>query len=248
MDNGKEAWRFPISQPKKQESLNKIDMALRQKKIRYYPSFTECILGQLRFQSISYWMIQGGILILALLMIACLNRQGADEKVSVLVCSLFMAFAGNICLSGVGRLFSWHMAELEQTLYLNLKQMVCIQMLAAGMIDFVVLTLIVLFCGSRFDGGIGVYLLYLLVPFLWSDILYLHMLTALRGGMRGYRQLSAAVICGILAVFPSFFEDAYHFAFLPVWGVLAILGAGVLFMEVYRLIGKIEGGDGLCLS
>lgn len=243
-----EVWKFSVNQLKKQECLAEIDKAVQQKKIRYYPSFLNGIWEQLRFQSISYWGLQAGVLFMALLLIAYLNRHGTAEKASITVCSLFMVFAGNICLSGVGRLFSWHMAELEQTLYLNLKQMVCIQMLAAGIMDLLVLALIVVFCGSRYDGGTGIYLLYLLVPFLWSDILYLHMLTIFRGGMRGYRQLSAAVICGILAVLPSLFEDAYYLACLPAWVGFALLGAGILAMEIRRLLGKIEGGDGLCLN
>lgn len=241
-------WRFPVNQLIKQRSLSVINQAVQQKKVRYSPSFFTCILHQLRFQSGGYWLLQGGMLFMALLLSAYLNKQGAEGSVSITACSLFIVFAGNICLSGVGRLFSWHMAELEQTLYLNLKQLVCIQMMVAGVIDFIALALIVILCGSRYDGGMGVYLLYLIVPFLWSDILYFHMLTAFRGGMRGYRQVSLGVICGIMAAFPALFEEAYHQAYLPMWGILAVLGAGTLVLEIRRLLGKIEGGAGLCLN
>lgn len=256
MDNGKQnretymdaAWKFPVNQRKKQENLCEISRAVQQKKIKYYPSFSNCIRKQLRFQPGLHWALQGGILLAAVLLTMYLNDKGAEGSMSVTVCSLFLVFAGNICLSGVGRLFSWHMAELEQTLYLNLKQMVCIQMLAGGIIDFAVLALIVMIGGSKYDGGTGVYLLYLLVPFLWSDILYLHMLTVFRGGLRGYRQLTAGMLCGILTVFPAFLENAYHLEYLPVWGLLAAAGAGVLVLEIRRLLGKIEGGEVLCLN
>lgn len=256
MDSGKQEkeipvdimWRFPVSKRKKQENLLEISRAVQRKKIRYYPSFSSCILKQLRFQSGQHWVLQGGILLAAILLTHYLNYKEAEENISIAVCSLFMVLAGNICLSGVARLFSWHMAELEQTLYLNLKQMVCIQMLLAGMIDSIVLALIVIMGKNQCNGGAGVYLLYLLVPFLWSDLLYLRLLMIFRGGMRGYRQLAAGFICGALAVFPVLLEDAYHLTYLPVWGILAILGAGGLVMEIHRMLGKIDGGEVLCLN
>lgn len=241
-------WEVPVNQSKKQECLLGISRAVQQKKIRYYPSFSGCILKQLRFQSGQYWLINGSILLAAILLTYYLNYKGAEGGMSIAVCSLFMVLAGNICLSGVIRLFSWHMAELEQTLYLNLKQMVCIHMLAAGIMDSIVLALIVLITGTQYDGGAGVYLLYLLVPFLWSDVVYLHLLTVFRGGMRGYRQLAAGFICGILALFPVMLENAYHLDYVPVWGIFAICGTGGLIMEIRRMLGKLEGGEGLCLN
>lgn len=235
-------WRFPIDESKKQKSLSKISQAVYQKKVRYSPSFIACIIEQLRYQSWRYWGLQGGVLLLAVLLMAYLNKSG-EKGISIAICSLFMVLSGNICLSGMGRLFSWNMAELEQTLYLNLKQMVCIHLLVAGVLDVVVLVIIATFSRGLFERETGAYLLYLLVPFLWSDILYLRMLTVFRGGMGEYRQLSAGIICGILAVFPSFFEKAYHPAYLPVWGVLVIIEAGILILVIRRLIGKIEGGE-----
>lgn len=249
MSSGKKkSWRFEIDETRKQEGLIQIKRAVQEKKVRYYPSFLACLIEQLRYQTWSFWVLQGGMLVLALVLIRYLNLPGGDGEASITVCSLFMVLTGNVCLSGVSRLFSWHMAELEQTLYLNLRQMVSIQMLLAGMIDLAVLGLLVIFCGGRSGAGTGAYLLYMLVPFIWSDILYLHMLTAMRGGLRGYRQLSAGILSGLLAVFPVFVEESYHLEYLMVWGIAAAAGMGVLILEIRRLFGKIEGGEGLCLN
>lgn len=249
MGSGKEKlWRFEIDENRKQEGLKKISSAVQEKKVRYYPSFLSCLTEQLRYQTWSFWAMQGSLLMLAFVLIRYLNKAGSEEGFFITVCSVFMVLTGNVCLSGTGRLFSWHMAELEQTLYLNLKQMVSIQMLLAGIMDLLVLSLFVIFCGGRYDTGTAAYLLYMLVPFLWSDILYLHMLTALRGGMRGYRQLSVGLISAVLAVSPVLLEDSYRPEYLTVWGIIAAIGIGVLIFEVRRLLGKIEGGEGLCLN
>ena len=212
-----EAWRFQLDESKKNRSLAVIRQAAETKQIRQYPSFRENLWNQFCFLPWKCRAAQGGMLLAAMLLAGWLNSQHADGRDSIIVCSVFLVFAGNICLSGVARLFSWHMAELEQTLYLNLKQMVCIRMLEAGILDLVILSLLAGMTGRLNSLGTGAYLLYMLVPFLWSDVLYLHMLTAFRNGAAGYRQISAGILCGLLAFFPVFFEHAYEAAYLPWW-------------------------------
>ena len=194
-----EAWRFQLDESKKNRSLAVIRQAAETKQIRQYPSFRENLWNQFCFLPWKCRAAQGGMLLAAMLLAGWLNSQHADGRDSIIVCSVFLVFAGNICLSGVARLFSWHMAELEQTLYLNLKQMVCIRMLEAGILDLVILSLLAGMTGRLNSLGTGAYLLYMLVPFLWSDVLYLHMLTAFRNGAAGYRQISAGILCGLLA-------------------------------------------------
>lgn len=241
-------WRFPIDEAEKEKGLAVIRHAAEKKQLRYYPSFWEKLWNQFRFQSWKYRVSQGAVLLAAMLLAAYLNERNMAGTESVVVCSVFLVFAGNICLSGVGRLFSWHMAELEQTLYLNLKQMVCIGMLEAGIVDLMVLGLLTGFMGGMSQVGTGVCLLYMLVPFLWSDILYLHMLTALRNTQSGYWQLAAGIFCGLLALFPAIWEEAYNTDVLHLWGIGAVVGVLLLAAEIYRILGKIEGGDSLCLN
>lgn len=242
-----EAWRFPLDESKKENSLAAIRQAAETKQLRRYPSFAANLWNQFRFQPWKNRGAQGAVLLSALLLSAWLNQKQIAGTDFITVCSVFLVFAGNICLSGVARLFSWHMAELEQTLYLNLKQMVCIQMLEAGILDLVILSLLAGMTGRLNSAGTGAYLLYMLVPFLWSDVLYLHMLTAFRNGSAGYR-FSAGVLCGLLSLSPALFEHAYEAVNLPWWRVSGVAGVLLLAAEIYRILGKIEGGDSLCLN
>ncbi len=243
-----EAWRFPMDESKKENSLAAIRRAAEEKQIRRYPSFAANLWNQFRFQSWKRRGVQGAVLLSAMLLSVWLNQKQLVGTDSITVCSVFLVFAGNICLNGVARLFSWHMAELEQTLYLNLKQMVCIRMLEAGILDLVILGILTGLTGRLNSVGTGVCLLYMLVPFLWSDVLYLHMLTAFRNGLAGYRQISAGILCGLLALFPVMLEDAYEAAALPWWRAFGLAGALLLGAEIYGILGKIEGGDSLCLN
>lgn len=241
-------WRFPLDEDAKEKSLAAIQRAAKEKHLRYHPSFRAKLWNQFRFQSWKCRASKGAVLLLAMLLAFWLNQKDVPYFKSIAACSVFLVFAGNLCLSGLGRLFSWHMAELEQTLYLNLKQMVCIGMLEAGIVDLAVLGFLAASTVARGQTSAYACLLYMLVPFLWSDILYLHMLTAMRSSQNEYLQLAAGIVCGLLSLFPLVWENPYQADYLPFWCGAAITGVLLLAAQIYRILGKIEGGDGLCLN
>ena len=86
----------------------------------------------------------------------------------------------------------------------------------------------------------------MLVPFLWSDALYLHMLTSLRSSASSFRSLALGLLCGTLTLFPVLWENIYLPQYLIVWQILAAAGLFLLIAEIYRLLGRIETGDSIC--
>ena len=113
-------YKFPLDEAKKAESLSAIRIEAARKRIRHYPAFGEQLWNQIRFHSWKHWILQGVLLLAAILLVLILRRQHTDDTETLAACSVFLVVAGNILLSHVANLFSWHMAELEQTLYLNL--------------------------------------------------------------------------------------------------------------------------------
>ncbi len=241
-------WRFPLDAQKKTQSLAVIRQEAACKSIRYYPTFLEHVWNQIRFQPITHWLLQGSLLLTAMLLALYLRRTSRGGPEMLTVCSVFIVFAGNICLSQIARLFSWHMAELEQTLYLNLRQMICIRMLEAGIANLIILVLFILIAGGVDTLGISVSLIYMAVPFLWSDILYLHMLSHLRSIFSGFRSFALGLLCGIISLLPVLWEPVYQPEYLIIWQILAALGTLLLIAEIAKLLEKINQGDTICVN
>lgn len=241
-------WRFPVDERRREESLAELRQEIIKKRIRYYPSFPETVWNQMRFQPWTHWAVEGGILLLSMLLVFYLPENIETEREVLTICSVFFVFAGNSALSGIARLFSRHMAELEQTLYLNLKQMVCIRMLEAGIFALVIMGLLLGIATGESAAGTGICLLYMLVPFLWSDVFYLHMLGFFRNAASGFRSFAMGLICGLLACLPLTGENVYALKYRPIWLFLAAAGAALLAMEIRRILGKIEGGESICLN
>lgn len=249
MENRNNMWRFPIDESRKREGLAEIRQQVMSKRVRFYPSFFQSIWNQMRYQPWSHWVLEGGLLLLCMLFIFYLQgKNRADEHEMLAAASVFFVFAGNIVLSSTARLFSWHMAELEQTLYLNLKQMVCIRMMEAGIMSVLVLGLLLSMVGEESPKGAFMCLVYMLVPFLWSNAFYLHMLGFFRNVASGFRSLVSGLICGMLSCFPLMWEDVYAPEYRQAWYLLAAAGAVLVALEFRRILEKIEGGDSICLN
>lgn len=241
-------WEIPIDEKKKAEGMAVIHREVTEKKIRHYPSFPEHIWTQMWFRPKIYWMLEGGVLPLAMALLFWLTKNNVKADEMIRICSVFFVFAGNIALSSISCLFSFHMAELEQTLYLNLKQMVCIRMLEAGIFDLAVMGVFMSMAGGENQMETGMYMIYMLVPFLWSDVLYLHMLGFFRNAAYGLRNFASGFVCGILACFPVIWEDSYIFSYRRIWIFMAAAGTVLLIMEIRRMLGRIEEGDSVCLD
>lgn len=233
-------WKFPLDQHKKTESLSVIQKEVQQTRIQKRPSFVYHIWNLLRFHTWEHWVLTAGVLLAAVMLAFRYSSGGADEAIPV--CSVFFVFAGNLCLSSVAHLFSWHMAELEKTLYLNLKQMVCIRLFEAGAVNLAILALFAGIPSAGPETGRICRLLFLLAPFLWSDAFYLHMLMHLRSAFSGFRQLSSGIFCGICALLPAFLKNAYAPAYVPAWGIFSAAGLLFLAAEIYSVSLKIDTG------
>ena len=248
LENTEIIWRFPLNEQKKEENLKTIRQAVLHKRIRKFPSFWEIVWCQMHFQSWRHWIVQGGVLLTAFLFTYMLQKRKFGENDSLAACSVFLVFAGNFCLNGVARLFSRNMAELEQTLYLNLKQMVCIRMVEAGLVDLGILALFVGTMGRGLESGFWGSLFYMSVPFLWSAVLYLHMLRISRSRFSVFWQFAVGMLCGVMSFFPACIAQAYEPKYMQIWQSLCIIGVLLLVVEVSGIFGNIERGDNLCLS
>lgn len=235
-----------IDQDKKKVNLAEIGRAAKQKKIRQYPSFARNMLVQLRYRPAAVWAAEGICLGAAFFLSMGVRRMTGPQIFTA--CAVFLVLAGNLGLAGLGRLFSRNMAELEQTLYFNLKQMTAIQMVFGGVLDMLVFLVFVLILGPDGTERTAEFVLYLLVPFVWADAWALRVFTEIRGNSPGFRQMGIVLISVTAASAPLFVPDLYRQMFLPFWGGALAVGAVVLGLAVRRIFSVIEGREELCLN
>lgn len=231
---------------KKQESLKFIHDHIELKRIRNTPSFAELFEIQLQYISPVFWLLQGGLLLLLLLFLYRWSEQSADLEDYLWWSSIAAAWMGMLSHGLLGKHFFNRMAELEQSCYINLTQMWIIRMILTTGVDIVILTMFSGGIASRTDTFFGRIAVYLLVPFMLSNVCCLLMISMLRGSRGKFAMAVLGMVTALIAVSPSVFPDAYTAAYLWVWFCLLFFGAAVFAGQVRNCYGRMMRGDMIC--
>ncbi|MCM1541109.1 MAG: hypothetical protein NC121_07600 [Blautia sp.] len=233
---------------KKQISLLEIQNVIESRKIRNIPSFGELLQIQLQYISPMFWALQGGLLALMALFLHWLSKQGAELADYLWWSSIGAAWMGVLSNGVLGKHFSNRMAELEQSCYINLSQMWTIRMLLITGVDIVILAVFSGGIAVRTDTFFGRIAVYLLVPFVLSNICCLSLVSALRGGRGKYTMTVLALLTALSAISPAIFPDMYAAAYLWVWFCLLLSGVAVFAAQVRSCYGRMIRGDLICLN
>lgn len=231
---------------RKKESLILIQNCIKAKKIRNTPSPGELLWIQIQYISPAFWVCQGGLLLLLNLILYRLPGQKAELTDYLWWSSIAAAWMGVLSNGVLGKHFSSRMAELEQSCYINLSQMWTIRMVLTTGVDICILTVFSGGIAARTDTFFGRVAMYLLVPFMLSNVCCLLMISALRGGRGKYTLGALAVIMALLAMSPSVFPKAYTTAYLWVWFCLLVLGAAVFAGQIRSCYSRMIRGEMIC--
>lgn len=231
---------------RKEQALEAIRREAAQKKIQSAPACWDIVIIELKYISPLFWILQGAFLIALLFLLekTYLNNGALPDYLQW--ASIAAAWLGVLIYSNFGRHFFRGMAELEQSCYFNLSQIWAVKMALAGTVDILILSLC---CGriSRLTKTpFFQVILYLLVPFVLSNICCLLFFTALRGGKSRYGQLVRAFLAGLIALVPAVIPRIYEVDFLWVWLLMLFAGMAVLAWQIVLMYEKIERGEVLC--
>lgn len=231
---------------KKQAALEAVRRETEKKKVRYTPSFPEVVGIQLQYMSPVFWGTQGAVLAAVLLLLCgtALRQGGLTDY--LWWGSMAAAWMGQMACGELVRHLAGGMAELEQSCYINLPQMWTIRMILAGSVDMLILCI----CCGGIAWNTGSSLLqvglYLLVPFVLSNLCGFTLLEIMRGSWGRYGQAASAVWIAVLALVPGVAPVLYGTGFLWLWVTALVLGAVLLAGELRRCYRKIERGEAVC--
>lgn len=235
------------SKTQRSQSLNTIKTAAAGKTFHRTPSFRELLCTQLQYISPSFWLLQGSFVVLLIVILNQIDLTRRNLTDYLYWISVLAAWMGTAVCSSLDRHFSRRMAELEQSCYLNITQMWTVKMILSGCMDIIML---VFCCGKiALDTALpfGQVCVYVLVPFVLSNLYCLFMLTALRFGRLRYGlpilAFSAGVGAVLLTKLPPIF---YTLSFLWIWCILLAAGTILLFCQIKRINKKIWKGEMLC--
>lgn len=238
--------QIEIDPEKKQQVLQQIRNAAEKKKTRYVPSWWNILYGQLKYTSKLCLTGQFGLLLMITLLLGYFQKQGAPLEDYLGLASAASAFSGIFLILELSRSENFGMAELEQTCYLNMKQIWSMKMVLFGAMDIVVLSVLTGKIAAQFCGNTAVIGIYLLVPFVIANAGYLLIFSWIRGKEKLYVQSGLAAAVSILSGLLSVQKEWYDMRYIGIWAVILVVSAVVLAVEILRMYGRIGRGELIC--
>lgn len=230
--------RIIIDESFRQETIRCIKIKLEEQSVLTIENKRQLLKYQIHYMDktilIAHLMICLGILFFG----SCQQW----EQLSMIVSGAL----GALSLLEVGNLFFSRVAELGESCYFNVRQLIAFQMAYSGVISLVTLLLTTFSASLKYQLDIMKTGLYILVPFVFTEGICMAVMS-MGIGRRNLLPLIAAGIFSalfwsVLATIPSLYEASA----LVFWGVALIAGIGILAIQVRRFFIALDKGEIIC--
>lgn len=237
-----------INEERKSQTLQMLKTTIAQMPETYRPTWYGIFRSQLKY--ISGYCLGGQLLCLALsvLLFACFQKIGMDAPAYLGAASVISSCIGVFLMLELSRCKSQHMLELEQTCYLGLKQIWCVKMIVFSCLDVLFLAFLAAGVAGHAACGLCQTLVYLLVPFVSSNVLQLMAFTLLWGQRNEYLQMAAAALAAMASAIPLAFPRLYTEAYFGFWIAALLIAGACLVWEIAALCRSLEEDGGICLQ
>lgn len=241
-----------VDEKRKEETWSLLRKEIYKKKTGIVHSRKKMLIQQLRYMNKSMLGVHMAFCILSVLFMSILRgynlMSGMEEKDILWLSIIVSGILGVVSNLGVGHVFYSGIAELSESCYFNVRQMVAFQLFLSGVISLAVLTVDILFIGTWCKIHLLRVGLYVFVPYLLTECCCLTAVLTETGRKNSYLLAAAGVfgiLCsGLLFIIP----DLYEMTALTVWGVAFIIGLVLSVIQIRMLFRGIEKGEILCTN
>ena len=237
-----------IDEERKKETLLFLQKQITDKPIGILSSRIHIFLNQIRYMDKSTTWVHSAICIVLLLIMMFFSRYGVEKENIILISMILSGILGVVTIAEVSRIFFSGIAELSESCYFNVKQIVAFQMLISGIINLTVLFIGILFVGSRWQIHLLQIGLYLLVPFVMAQCCCLRVLLTEAGRRSSFLLVMVGAFLVVFYMILASIPSLYLVASLTLWGIAFLIGLLLMGMQIKALFQGIEKGDILCMN
>lgn len=237
-----------IDEKKKAETMAVLQKQIAEKQIGILHSRKLIIKGQIRYMDKSVIVIHTLLCMILLAAGVMMSHQGASKEEMILYSMLLSGIMGIASIVQTGRIFSSGIAELSESCYFNIKQIVAFHMVLSGIINLTFLLFSIFFVGIRWKMNLLQTGLYLLVPFVMTQCCCLRVLLTEAGRKNTYLLVMAGMFSIIFYLIIASIPELYRITALAVWCTAFIIGLLLLGVQVKILFKGMERGDMICTN
>lgn len=237
-----------IDEKRKAETMDILQKEISEKPIGILNSRKLIIRGQIRYMDKSVIVIHALLCMVLSAVGVIMSCQGASKDDMLLFSMMLAGVMGIVSIVQTGRIFSSGIAELSESCYFNIKQIVALHMVLSGVINLTFLLLSVFFVGIQWKMNLLQVGLYLLVPFVMTQCCCLRVLLTEAGRKNTYLLVMTGIFSIIFYLIIASIPELYRITALAVWCIAFIIGLLLLGIQVKTLFRGMERGDMICTN
>ena len=237
-----------IDEKRKAETMDILQKEISEKEIGILNSRKLIIKGQIRYMDKSVIVIHTLLCMVLSTAGVVMNFHGASKEEIIMFSMMLSGVMGIVSIVQTGRIFSSGIAELSESCYFNIKQIVALHMVLSGIINLTFLLLSIFFVGIQWKMNLLQVGLYLLVPFVMTQCCCLRVLLTEAGRKNTYLLVMSGIFSIIFYLIIASIPELYRITALAVWCISFVIGLLLLGIQVKTLFKGMERGDMICMN
>lgn len=237
-----------IDENKKAETMLVLHKEISKKRIGILSDRKQILVSQIRYMDKSVIVIHALLCVILAAAALIMDYYAVSKEEIILFSMLLSGMLGIISIAQTSRIFSSGIAELSESCYFNVKQIVAFHMVLSGIINLTFLLFGICFVGIRWKMNMLQIGLYLLVPFVITQCCCLRVLLTEAGRKNPYLLILTGIFAVVFYLMIASIPELYRAAALTTWGVVFIAGLLLLGIQIRTLFRGIEKGDMICTN
>lgn len=236
-----------IDHDRKEKTLKILHGAVEEKEIIVPKQRAQILYQQIAYMDKRFVLLHlAGNLFILLLLLGAKKITAADEENIYTVSMISSILMGILSITAPAKLFSSKLAELSESCFFNVRQIVGMDMVISGGINLITFLILIPFGSFQWQVSFLRFGMYLLVPCVFTETCCLGLLMTEAGRTKPVVTLFAGVLFIIAAASVSCFPGLYEAWALSYWIFAFIIGTALLCVHIHNLWKAIEKGDILC--
>ena len=197
-----------IDENKKRQSIEILKMKIANTEITVKESYFEKIKRYIPFMSKITFLFQFILLLVGILVIKTMNFEKTR-----LILSLVMPILAFLQIMELEKSFKYNMYEIEMSCKMDLKESISIKLIINTFINLCIMTVFAVMTGTHFEQGSYVLILYLLLPFMITNVANILTMRLLKNKSNDIVNMTImllinAILFKINIKFPSVYETS----------------------------------------
>ena len=239
--------QVPVDKIRKQKTYHAMIEEMGKQKV---PMISEkmILLHQVYYMDKLFFVFYGILICLGIMAVRAFQYTEMNQNEMIMVCMTGSGILSTTSISMIDKLFFGRMGELGECCYFNTKQCVAVWLVLSGVINMAMLLLMVGYLNYRWKAGVLQAVLYILTPYLLSNVVALGILSMetreKKLSLFGMSAVFLPISYGVIGSIPGVFLTTAFW----MWVAAFLLAGLLLVIQAKKLLSKLEKGEILCMN